>query len=326
MDSIDRSILNTLQFSFPLVTRPYLTIARSIGLSEREAINRITELKRVKIIRQISPIFDSSSIGYHSTLAAFKVKESRIEEVARFLNNHPGISHNYLRNGTVNLWFTVTVPTARDLFEEVKLLAKETGVFEWYFLPTIKTYKIGFRLPMADTAKGNESMPVPLSKKKFGPFKFNRKFISIIQHDLPTVSRPYRKASSILGMSEGDIVNELKRYINHGAIRRVASVLNPVKSGFKSNVMVAWAPGKKKKELLGNYASTIESVSHCYERPSNRKWPYSIYTMIHGQNSSECKKVIRDIVKHTGVNKYCELSTVKEFKKQRVIYYSSHLP
>lgn len=321
MDSIDRSILNILQFSFPLVIEPYLSIARSVGLTQREVINRISKLKKLKIIRQISPIFDSSSIGYHSTLAAFKVKENHVEEVARILNNHPGISHNYLRNGTVNLWFTVTIPTSRNLFEEVKLLAKETGVSERYFLPTIKTYKIGFRLPMADTAKGNESVPLPLSKRKSGSFKFNRKFISIIQHDLPLVSRPYRKVSSILAISEGDIINELKRYIKHGAIRRVASVLNPVKSGFKSNIMVAWAPVKKKKELLGKYVSTIQSISHCYERPSSRKWPYSIYTMIHGSNASECKKVINDIRKQTGVNKFNELATLKEFKKRRVIYY-----
>ena len=74
MDTIDKKILDDLQKNFPLDTRPFLRIGENAGISEEEVLKRVTDLKSDGIIRQISPIFDSSRIGYHSSLCAFKVQ------------------------------------------------------------------------------------------------------------------------------------------------------------------------------------------------------------------------------------------------------------
>ena len=110
MDTVDREILHYLQYDFPLTTRPFSTIARRLELSPRMVIERIARLKQKNIIRQISPIFDSSKIGYHSVLAAFKVPNQRLDAVAQQLNALPAVSHNYVRTNEYNLWFTVTIP------------------------------------------------------------------------------------------------------------------------------------------------------------------------------------------------------------------------
>jgi DNA-binding Lrp family transcriptional regulator len=123
-------------------------------------------------------------------------------------------------------------------------------------------------------------------------------------------------------MTEGRIVRMLGSYIDAGIVRRVASVLRPRKAGFAANVMVAWAPPGNKVEELGNYAATLGAVTHTYQRPTSKKWPYSVYTMIHGRGMEKCRDVIAEIRRATGVRRYRELRTVKEYKKTRVAYFT----
>jgi DNA-binding Lrp family transcriptional regulator len=324
MDAIDRAILNRLQSDFPLLVRPFGSIARAVGISESMAIGRIASLKERNIIRQMSAIFDSSKIGYRSVLVAFKVEEERLDAVAQKLNAHPGVSHNYLRRGDYNLWFTVTIPQSRDLKMTVVQMARRCGVSEWLFLPTIRRFKINFRLDMGGepihgaTASANRSA---INHQR--PFPSNRNFIRELQQDLPLTTRPFRRAAQALGWSEKAVVIELKRYIAAGMIRRFAAILRPGDAGYRANVLVAWAPESEKIELLGHTAAGYDKVSHCYERPSLPSWPYSVYTMIHGQSSAACRSTIRSIARKTGITSYRILPTVKEYKKIRVTYYPS---
>lgn len=324
MDGRDKELLTILQFRFPLTVQPFRSMGRMLGCTEKEIISRIRTLKENGVVRQISPIFDSAKIGYQSTLAAFKVEPQRIEQVAQVLNQHPGVSHNYLRKGDMNLWFTLTLPRKKNLKDEIAAIAQKEKVKQWLFLPTEKTYKISFRLDMAKKSGAAFAMPLKRKKKTSSPagLKISKQFIRITQHDMPLKSRPYAAAAKALGMREGDIISLLKKYQQCGYIRRVAAVLRPVKAGYKTNVMVAWKAGTAaEKELLGVCAAKKKIISHCYQRPVSRFWPYSIYTMIHGNTMSQCRTVIRSIVKESGISDYRELKTMKEFKKVRVLYY-----
>jgi siroheme decarboxylase len=237
------------------------------------------------------------------------------------------VSHNYLRAGKVNLWFTLTAATPLDLRAEVRRLANSAGVKRWMYLPTVRTYKIGFRLDMGGTGTGRRAgegegpLPVPRARS----FRVNRRFVRALQHDLPLASRPYRRAGRELGMTEGRIAETLQRCVASGVVRRVAAVLRPVKAGFKSNVMVAWAVSTKAhRERLGASAAAQPRVSHCYERLSYPRWPYSVYTMIHGRSLRECRNVIRAVAAEAGVSRYRELPTLKEYKKVRVEYFAEN--
>jgi DNA-binding Lrp family transcriptional regulator len=323
MDTVDRTILHCLQFDFPLTIRPFTSIARSTGISETDVIGRITALKRTGIVRQISAIFDSSRIGYHSVLVAFKVANKKLAAVAESLNENPGVSHNYERTHDFNLWFTVTVPKTRDLKKEVGQMARMAGVRDWLFLPTLKKFKISFQLDMGGqkAIKAATVCKTMVHARIAIPLKISKPFIRELQKDLPLNSRPYRLSAATLGWTESKVLQELKKYIKTGAVRRMAAVLRPQKSGYPANVLTVWAPTIDKKDLLGRVAAGKKQVSHCYERPIVPKWPYSVYTMIHGRTIAECRNVIRDIAKQTGVTAYRELTTVREFKKIRVEYY-----
>ena len=60
IDNIDKRLLNILQNDFPIVENPFVQIGKILNISEDEIIYRIKTLKdEKKVIRQISPIFDS---------------------------------------------------------------------------------------------------------------------------------------------------------------------------------------------------------------------------------------------------------------------------
>ena len=329
MDRTDRNILDILQFDFPLTTRPWAAVARKAGCGEREVIARIKALKEKGVIRRLGPVFSSGKIGYHGTLAAFKVDPDDIDRVAGCLNPVPGVSHNYVREGDFNVWFTLTVPERQNLRTAVARLAREAAVREWLFLPAVRTFKIGLALPMsgASNATTQRAPVVGRNKPRTGQrgssarSGVNKRFIRALQGDLSMVSRPCRKAARELGLSEGEVLLRIKGGLESGTIRRVAAVLDPLKAGYRANVLVAWIVPASGKKLLGEVAAGVSVVSHCYERPVRDGWPYSMYTMIHGRTDEECGAVIKQVAAEAGVESYRTLRTLRCLKKARMVYH-----
>jgi len=146
-DSIDAALLGVLQESLPFVERPFEAMGKRCGLSEDETLRRIQALKDGKVIRQISAIFDTRSLGYASSLVAARIAPEKIDAAVAVINSHPGVSHNYLRNHEFNLWYTIAVPpTSRlGLNGTVNLLHQLSGADTTRLLPTLRLFKIGVR-------------------------------------------------------------------------------------------------------------------------------------------------------------------------------------
>jgi len=323
MDLLDRKLLTALQRDFPLTVMPFQSLARKLGTDEKNVLDRTARLKEQGVIRQISAIFDSASIGYQSTLIAFKVPAKKLTETAALISANPGVSHNYERSGKYNLWFTLTLPKGKDLRAEAQKLADAVSIIDWLFLPAIRTFKINFQLDLTGTAKNAPAaIKAPAKPSARRTIKVPQNFIRELQKDLPIVSRPYKQIARALTVTESEVVARIKKYIDSGAIRRIAAVLRHNKAGFPANVMVAWAPPENLKDDLARYAVRQQKISHCYERPSLGKWPYSVYTMIHGKTMAECSRVIKTVSTQSGVKEFSLLPTVREFKKVRVQYYS----
>ena len=107
LDELDKRLLNLMQGSFPIAPRPYQHVATEAGITEEEAIARVSRLLDERIIRQVTPIFDTRALGYSSMLVAAKVDPENPWRAANVINEHPGVSHNYLRNHEFNIWFTI---------------------------------------------------------------------------------------------------------------------------------------------------------------------------------------------------------------------------
>ncbi len=75
LDTIDRRLLDQIQRAFPIGERPYAVLGERLGLTERDVLARIESLKGSRLVRQISAIFNTSALGYHSSLVAMAVPE-----------------------------------------------------------------------------------------------------------------------------------------------------------------------------------------------------------------------------------------------------------
>ncbi len=142
LDETDKAILNRVQSNFPVTSRPYLAIADELGLSEDDVINRLKKLKKNGFIRRIGGNFVPEKLGFVSTLCTASVSEENIESFTKVINQYPGVTHNYLRDGSFNIWFTFIATSMEEIEFNLKQISGETGVKEIYNFPATKVFKI----------------------------------------------------------------------------------------------------------------------------------------------------------------------------------------
>ena len=142
IDDVDKALLNRIQSDFPITSRPYRTIAEDLGLSEGEVLKRVSRLKASGIIRRIGGNFSPEKLGFVSTLCAAKVPEDKISQFAEVVNRYPGVTHNYRRENTFNIWFTFIAPKMDEINANLKQIAAETGVTDILNMPATRVFKI----------------------------------------------------------------------------------------------------------------------------------------------------------------------------------------
>jgi DNA-binding Lrp family transcriptional regulator len=142
LEPTDRVILNEIQRNFPLTHRPYLALARKLNLAEVEMLERVKRLKAEGIIRRIGASFSSGAVGFSSTLCAARVPRQKIDGFIAVVNSYPGVTHNYERHGTYNIWFTLIASSKSEIQRILDEIARRTGVTNILNLPARKTFKI----------------------------------------------------------------------------------------------------------------------------------------------------------------------------------------
>lgn len=142
IDDVDRAILNQIQSDFPLTPRPYLAIGQQLKLSEDRVLKRVRRLKDAGIIRRMGGNFTPHALGFVSTLCAAKVPPDKISRFAEIVNRYPGVTHNYRRENSFNVWFTFIAPSMDEIEANLKQIAAETGVTDILNLPATKVFKI----------------------------------------------------------------------------------------------------------------------------------------------------------------------------------------
>jgi DNA-binding Lrp family transcriptional regulator len=147
MDEIDKKILNIIQEEFPLTDRPFDDIGEQVGISGKEALQRVRRLKEGGIIRRLGPILERKKLGYVSALCGVHVDDDKIEEVAFTINGQSGVTHNYEREGELNLWFTITKKTINEIYRALSDLEKTYGLTIYRF-PEKRMFKIKTYFPL----------------------------------------------------------------------------------------------------------------------------------------------------------------------------------
>jgi siroheme decarboxylase len=328
LDDVDRRLLNLMQGSFPIARRPYAQVAELAGMEGAEAMERVTRLLEQRIVRQVTPIFDTRALGYSSMLVAAKVDPEHPHRAAQVINGHPGVSHNYLRNHDFNLWFTIATEPDSPLGLDgtLEVLAREAGAESVRQLPTLKLFKIRMDLEMeGDTqalAKAAEaSEPVELERQPYD--ELDIAVIRALQGDMAVCEEPYAAAAETVGMAHERFLEHLAGMQERGLLRRVAAILYHRRAGFSANGMGVWQVPEERILDVGKRMAAVRGISHCYQRPTYPDWPYSVFTMAHGRSKEECDAILDAIADQTGIEERATLYSSTEFKKIRLLYFTA---
>lgn len=146
MDATDQQLIEILHGGFPVEERPYRAVARLLGLSEQEVLDRLAGLLEKRILTRFGPLYDAARLGGAFTLAAMAVPEDRFDEVAEIVNAFPEVAHNYAREHALNMWFVVGVDHPDRIAEVLGEIEERTGL-EVLNMPKEEEYFLELRLP-----------------------------------------------------------------------------------------------------------------------------------------------------------------------------------
>jgi siroheme decarboxylase len=327
LDDLDKRLLNLMQGSFPIAPKPFQHVAAEAGMTEDEVIGRVKRLLDERIIRQVTPIFDTRALGYSSMLVAAKVDPENPWRAANVINEHPGVSHNYLRNHEFNIWFTIATEPGSPLGLEGTLttLAELAGAESVRQLPTLKLFKIRMDLEMEGGTDALAKAAAAVEPAETDPQPYDDTDVAVIralQGDMPIIPEPYAPAAAATGMSQDAFLSHLSGMQERRLLRRVAAILFHRRAGFSANGMGVWKVPDEQILEIGARMAAFRGISHCYQRPTYEDWPYSVFTMAHGRSKDECDAILDSIAEETGIHERSTLYSSTEFKKIRLLYFT----
>lgn len=145
LDATDRLLINRLQDGLPLTHAPFAAVAAEAGITEAEAVERISNLREIGAITRFGPFLDAEAMGGAFCLCAMAVPADRFDEVVTFVNAQPEVAHNYERQHRLNMWFVLACERPEQIADAAGRIERETGLQVLRF-PKLKEFFIGFRV------------------------------------------------------------------------------------------------------------------------------------------------------------------------------------
>ncbi len=329
LDETDKHLMNLLQSSYPLAPEPFDLVAEQAELEPSEVKKRTQRLLDERIIREITPIFDTRALGYSSMLVAAKVDSENPHRAAQIINSHPGVSHNYLRTHEFNLWFTIATPPDSELGLQgtLEVLQRLTEAESIRQLPTLQLFKINMNLEMEggteELAAAVEAAP-PRELERQPYDDTDIAVIRALQGPMEVTDRPYDAPAAEVGMGTDAFLDHLRGMVDRKILRRVAAILFHRRAGFSANGMGVWKVPEDRIMEVGGRMAAVRGISHCYQRPTYADWPYSVFTMAHGRSKEECDAILDGIADQHDLHgeDRAVLYSSTEFKKIRLHYFT----
>ncbi len=295
----DLVLANRWQRGFPLASRPFLEIGREADLAEEAVLEKYRSLQRDGVVNRIGPVFRPNTVGA-SSLAALAVPPERLEAVARFVNEQPGINHNYQRSHRHNLWFVATAQGNAEVQGTLSCIERATGL-PLLRLPLLEEFHIDLGFDLDTHAAPRASTSVPARKLTAE----EQRLVQQTVNGLPLVAEPYAAVAKELGVTEGEVIAGLERMLADGRIRRLGTIIRHRRLGYQANAMVVW---DVPDELVSGIAPALArdpAVTLCYRRArAEPHWPYNLYCMVHGRERGRVLVEIERLASTYGLERF----------------------
>ena len=313
MYEIDRAIIKRLQHGFPICASPYRQVAEQLGISETDLLNRLQNLLIEGVLSRFGPIYHTEQEGGGSTLAAMKVPEERFDEVSTIVNAFPEVTHVYVRNHSLNMWFTLTTERPEQVQAVIQSIEQQTGMVV-HSMPKIEELLSGA------TVGGVMQLDA-----------IDRQIIKATQAGLPLLAEPYQALADLLGVSTEDVMQRMNKMQENGVIRRIiGEVANHYKLSYLYNGTTAWGIDDQHVDDLERVAEQ-SATSHAYHHPQYLPdLPYNLFAMMYGKADQGPEKSITGLLGEDSCEQHSDadyqarrLDKAKELIKEKVSLSSS---
>ncbi len=284
-----RAFINRFQGGFPIVERPFQSVAAKLGMTETVLIQTVRKLLDDGLLSRFGPLYDAARLGGSVTLAALSAPAGEFERTAALVNELPAVAHNYRREHALNMWFVVASEHRSGVDDCLATIERVTGL-RVYDFPKLREFYLGLWLEL-DALGGVATVPPPVAQaatENIGVTSLDLRIIATSQAGLPLVERPYAQIAADLDVPVGHVHAALQRMLSTGVIRRIGAVPNHYRLGLRGNGMTVWDVPDERLVELGERIGAQDFVSHCYERPRfPGVWRYNLFAMVHGRDRTE---------------------------------------
>ncbi len=289
MDAADLDLLNGFQRDFPLTPEPFRDIAGQLGRSEAEVLAALRRWQEDGKISRVGAVFATRKLGV-STLAALAVPPTRLEAVARRVNDYPEVNHNYQREHDFNLWFVLTAASSARLQEILSDIEEQTGL-PLLDLPLLDAFHVDLAFDLRHGGGHKRSISPTAATDRLPTLELSaldRSLLTALQPGLPLVSRPYQALADAAGLSERRVIDKLRGWLEHGLVKRLGVIVRHRELGYRANAMVVWDIPDTGVSAVGRLLAAESGVNLCYRRPRRLPdWPYNLFCMMHGRERDE---------------------------------------
>lgn len=321
MTSAEASLMLALQRGIPLVSRPFAEVGRELGMGEDTVLASVEGWRQQGKIRRFGAVFDSRRLGYESTLCAMQVRRASLQHVLDVLEDDRAITHCYLRDHAMNLWFTYTA-RCETFSNALKRLAVKLGGRPFFELPAVRRFKVNVifgRRRAASPYVENQDAPGEVQVEKTD--KTGRSVVRAIQGDLTIGPELFAPIASRLNLPEVDLLRMLTAWKRKGILRRIAPLLYHYRLGISANVMCVWRVDDKKVEATGDALARRLDVSHCYERRPAGTFPYNLFAMVHADKMDDALALGHELSSSIVGEPVVMLPSIRELIKRSAVFF-----
>ena len=319
--------LYALQRPWPLVERPLAALAERLATTEATLLDFIRDLRQAGLVRRVGGVFDARRLGYRSCLFGIRAtSEAELNPAVAAVVAHPGVTHAYLRGWPAdvealglsaadyadypNLWYTLSAPAAT--YDEA---AAPLAPFNPLPFPALTRYKIDvvFDLRTRNRDEKTEYLS-PSNVLNTAPITAEQQaIVRRYQDDCLDAATPFQIPD----------LAQLNAWQADGTLRRFGLLLYHRATGFTANGMCCWQVPPAEQATYGRRLAASPEVTHCYARPEQPGFPFTLYAMIHKTSWQEAIDTFQMLSRETGLTHHPQriFFSTHEYKKSSLRFF-----
>ncbi|MEW6770970.1 MAG: Lrp/AsnC family transcriptional regulator [Bacillota bacterium] len=136
-----------------------------------------------------------------------------------------------------------------------------------------------------------------------------RQLLNAMQQGFLPVPEPFKEVAARLGLTEEEVLSELRRLKEAGVIRRLGAIIDSRKIGYTGTLCAMRVP----EERIPEAAAVINSfpeVTHNYVREHD----YNVWFTILAPSEERINKIVNSIKEQTGITAFLNLPARRIFK------------